>query len=100
MGKAKLCRIEGQTEDDRSLVMDEYLRNTDVIDSGNESVRIKSRELTEGVETDIEKARLLFYFVRDQIKFNMYAPTQQRKDHMASTTLRCSVQEVMSINPA
>ena len=68
--------------------MDEYLKNTDVIDSDNESIRIKSRELTQGVETDIEKGMLLFYFVRDQIKFNMYAPTQQRKDHMASRTLR------------
>jgi len=51
-----------------------YLRATDIIDSDNIAIRQKAKEVSEPYETDIEKAIAIFYFVRDQIKYNPFMP--------------------------
>jgi transglutaminase-like putative cysteine protease len=67
--------------------MEKYLRCTEIIDCDAEAVSEKARALTGGLQTDREKAVALFYFVRDEIKHNPYAPTQAATDHKASLTL-------------
>jgi transglutaminase-like putative cysteine protease len=67
--------------------LDKYLKPTAVIDWDNKAVKQKARELIQELQTDREKAVALFYFVRDGIKHNPYAPQQVLEDYKASTTL-------------
>lgn len=67
--------------------MDDYLRCTEVIDCDSEAVVEKARALTEGMQTDREKVVALFYFVRDEIRHNPYAPLHDRDGYRASATL-------------
>ena len=67
--------------------MEKYLKATPVIDCDNMSIREKTRELTKGQENIIEKAQGLFYFVRDEIQYNMYVPKSLPEHFRASNTL-------------
>jgi transglutaminase-like putative cysteine protease len=64
-----------------------YLKSTNFIDCDTESIKEKARLVTEGLKSDREKAVALYYFVRDQIKHNPYAPCQLPEDYKASSTL-------------
>ena len=64
-----------------------YLRATDIIDSDNIAIRQKAKEVSEPYETDIEKAIAIFYFVRDQIKYNPFMPRFLPEHFRASNTL-------------
>ncbi|HEY49444.1 MAG TPA: transglutaminase domain-containing protein [Dehalococcoidia bacterium] len=64
--------------------MEKYLRCTEAIDCGTDSIKEKAAEVTRGLRTDREKALALFYFVRDEIKHNPYAPSQYLEEHRAS----------------
>lgn len=67
--------------------MQKYLKPTSTFDSDSESIREKARELTQGKEDAIEKARALFYFVRDGISYNIYVPKHMPEHFRASNTL-------------
>ena len=64
-----------------------YLRSTATIDSDSEPVRRQARALTEGLDSDRDKAVALFYYVRDQIRHNPYAPGLVLEDYRASAIL-------------
>jgi len=66
------------------------LKCTETIDCDTQSVRDKAQELTEGLETDREKAVALYYFVRDKIKHNAYAPLHDRNCYRASAILEAA----------
>jgi len=68
------------------IAMENYLTCTEIIDCDTESIVAKAQELTHGLETDREKAVALFYFVRDGIKYNPYAPGDFH-DNRASVVL-------------
>lgn len=68
--------------------LERYLEPTSTIDSDNASVKGKAWELTKGQEDPADKARSLFYFVRDQIKYNMYVPFHLIEHYKASTILQ------------
>ena len=67
--------------------MEKYLKSTSTFDSDSESIEEKARELTQGKEDAIEKARALFYFVRDGISYNIYVPKHMPEHFRASNTL-------------
>jgi transglutaminase-like putative cysteine protease len=69
------------------MEIERYLRPTDLIDSDTESIKKKAKELTHGVEDGVGCAQRLFYFVRDGIKYNIYAPKDSSNDFRASATL-------------
>ncbi len=80
--------------------MAQYLRPTATIDFDTKSVRDKARELTAGLETDREKAVALYYFVRDEIRHNAYAPLYDIDLYKASAVLKagngtCQQQSVL-----
>jgi hypothetical protein len=54
--------------------INQYLKPTFFIDSDAEPVKEKALELTEGVKGEKEKAKRIFYFVRDEIKYNALSP--------------------------
>ena len=67
--------------------MEEYLKSTTFIDFDDESVRDRADALARDLETDREKAVAFYYFVRDCIKHDAYAPTYEMEAYRASTTL-------------
>jgi transglutaminase-like putative cysteine protease len=68
-----------------NLQIREYLKPTPVIDCDSPSIQEKTRDLTKGREDIIAKS--LFYFVRDNIKYNMHVPKSLSEDFRASNTL-------------
>ena len=67
--------------------MQRYLIPTSTFDCDNESIEGKARDLTEADDKVADKARSLFYFVRDEIQYNMYAPLDTLELFRASGTL-------------
>jgi transglutaminase-like putative cysteine protease len=66
-----------------------YLQPTEFFDSNKTKVRRKAFEITENIHNKTEKIKALFYWVRDNIKYNMmsYVP-QIKANFKASVTLR------------
>jgi transglutaminase-like putative cysteine protease len=67
--------------------MEEYLKPTSIVDSDHPLVKDKAQEITKGQKEVIEKARSLFYFVRDHIRYNPYLPRYLPEHFRASNTL-------------
>lgn len=69
--------------------LDLFLKPTFVIDSDSKTVKEKAALLTEKYNLQKEKARELFYFVRDEIKYNPYLSFNSfvLSDYCASKTL-------------
>jgi len=65
-----------------------YLDATYFIDSDHPSMQEKSKEVTGNKADIISKAKSLFYFVRDEIRYNLYAPRILPEHFVASETLR------------
>lgn len=79
--------------------LDNYLRPTPVFDCDHPSIQMKVEELARGRENPVEKARSLFYFVRDEIRYYFYPPPVSPDDiFRASHTL--SVREGFCIPKA
>ena len=69
--------------------LDQYLEPTEFLDFQRERVRNKAHEITDGLKSDKEKTIALFYWVRDNIKYNMYTYNPKIKANLkASVTLR------------
>jgi hypothetical protein len=79
--------------------MEMYLKCTPTIDCDTESVKRKARELTEVLKTEQEKARVLFYFVRDEIKHNPYSPYCYLVDTHGQSPWHFTAQASLDLNP-
>jgi hypothetical protein len=67
--------------------VEKYLKPTPIIDCDHWTIREKADELTKSQKEVKEKARALFYFVRDEIKYNPYMPRYLPEHFRASNTL-------------
>lgn len=67
--------------------MGKYLEATPLIDCEAGSIKEEARDLIEGQETVRSKARGLFYFVRDEIRYNPYSPRYLAEHYRASAIL-------------
>ncbi len=65
----------------------QYLGHTFFIDCDAAPVKEKSDELTTGIEGEREKAVRIFYFVRDEIRYDIYAPRSTDAEFKASHVL-------------
>ena len=68
--------------------MNRYLKCTEIVDCDSAIIKKKARELTRGLKTDREKTIALFYFVRDNIKYNPYDSADRYEYSIASATLK------------
>ncbi len=68
--------------------VDLYLKPTFVIDSDSKVIKAKAVLLTEKYNSHKEKAKELFYFVRDEVKYNPYLAFCSFEDYRASETLQ------------
>jgi len=67
--------------------MEKYLIATPAIDSDSKSIRERAQSLTKNQDEITDKAKSLFYFVRDEIKYNLYVISDLLEDYRASRTL-------------
>lgn len=67
--------------------MERYLRPTPTIDCDHPSIAEKAKALTSGKADTVDKAVSLFYFVRDEIKYNPYVALHELEHYRASRTL-------------
>ena len=66
---------------------EQYLKPTPIIDCDHWTIKEKADELTKRQKEIKEKVRSLFYFVRDEIKYNPYLPRYLLEHFRASNTL-------------
>lgn len=71
----------------RDKKVGQYLESTAIIDCDNKAVQEKAQEVTRGKEGAIEKAKSLFRYARDEIKYNPYLPRYLPEHFRASNTL-------------
>ncbi len=67
--------------------MEKYLKPTTTIDSDNPSIKEKALNLTRGKHDAADKAKSLFYWVRDEIKYNPFLAIEFSKNFRASEIL-------------
>jgi len=68
--------------------IERYLRSSPTIDSDNDAIKEKAVALTKSEQTAADKAKRLFYWVRDIIKYNPLVPLEIFVDYRASKTLK------------
>lgn len=66
---------------------EDYLSPTFFIDCDHPTIKAKAQELTGNLEGAKEKAIRLFYFVKDEIVYNIYAPRPTEAEFRASHVL-------------
>lgn len=71
----------------RNEKVGQYLESTTIINCDNKAVQEKAQEVAKGKEGAIEKAKSLFRYVRDEIKYNPYLPRYLPEHFRASNTL-------------
>ena len=67
--------------------MEGYLKSTAAIDSDNPLIKEKAQNLIKGKRETTDKAKSLFYWVRDEIKYNPFVPLEVLENYRASKTL-------------
>lgn len=70
------------------ISMQDYLKPTATLDCDNQLIREKAQTLTEGADDTPSKAKRLFYWVRDEIKYNPLVPLEVFEGYRASKTLK------------
>jgi transglutaminase-like putative cysteine protease len=68
--------------------MEDYLKPTATIDSGNQLITETAWNLTNRASDNPAKARNLFYWVRDEIKYNPFVPLEVFDSYRATETVR------------
>lgn len=68
--------------------MEKYLLPTSFLDSDHPDIVNLVNRLTEPNDSDREKAKKIFYFVRDSIHYDMYAVSNVGDDYKASSILK------------
>jgi hypothetical protein len=71
----------------KSGIMEKYSLPTPIFDSDNATIKEKMLELTQGLDDPIDKAKALFYFVRDRILYNLHVEKHMPEHFRASSTL-------------
>ncbi len=69
------------------MQLEQYLEPTAIIDSDASIVQDTAQNVTSCAEGTIDKSKKLFYFVRDEIKYNPYLPRYLQEHFQASNTL-------------
>ena len=70
-----------------SSPIEDYLKPTPSIDCESMSITEKAQALTKGQGQITDKAKSLFYFVRDKVKYNPYSPFYLPEHYRASNIL-------------
>jgi len=64
-----------------------WLQPGDIIDSDDPAIRSLAESITTGLAGDAERARAIFYWVRDRIRYNMLAPIDRPEHYRPAATV-------------
>ncbi len=67
--------------------VDKYLDPTSTMDCDNPAIQAQAEQIASGLEDPSLRARALFYFVRDDIRYNIYSPFHLLEHYRASWIL-------------
>jgi len=67
--------------------MPEYLVSTATMDCDHPAIKARAGQVTAGLDNAGAKAKALFYFVRDSIRYNIYSPFHLLEHYRASWIL-------------
>jgi len=67
--------------------VDAYLQPTYFLDSNADAVKGLAGTITAGKATDVDKAVALFYWVRDEIRYDVYSLSEDPADYRASAVI-------------
>lgn len=67
--------------------LEEFLMPGNFVDSDHPAIVAYARRVTAGAKTDVEKAKRLYYAVRDEIRYDPYMPWAKDEAYRASTCL-------------
>ena len=70
------------------MQLDQYLTPSGIFDYNTNILQDKLKSIAGGAKCNIDKSKKIFYFVRDEIKYNPYLPRFLREHFKASNTLR------------
>lgn len=75
--------------DQRRVMTDvtKYLGHTSTMDCDNHAIQAQAERITAGLENPSLRAKALFYFVRDNIRYNIYSPFHLLEHYRASWIL-------------
>ena len=65
-----------------------YLQETPFIDLSDQTLRNHTQELVAGISEIREQVKTIFFFVRDEIKYNPYTSFSEPEDYIASEVLK------------
>lgn len=71
-----------------AIDVEDYLKPTATIDCSSQLIRDKALSLAEGVDDTPSKAKALFYWVRDEIKYNPLVSLEVLESYRVSKTLK------------
>jgi transglutaminase-like putative cysteine protease len=80
--------LEETTVDNNLEIMEKYSLPTPIFDSDNADIKEKALKLTQGLDDPTDKAKALFYFVRDEIPYNLHVEKHMPEHFRASNTLK------------
>ncbi|MGE5379508.1 MAG: transglutaminase-like domain-containing protein [Methylocystaceae bacterium] len=69
------------------MAYEEFLQPTFYLDCNHPLLQTKVQQLTEGCRSPSEVIKQIFYFIRDDIPYNMYAVSGNQKHYQASNIL-------------
>lgn len=64
-----------------------YLQPSACVDSDHPDIIALAKQLTDSTRTELDNAVALYYWVRDEIRYNPYSLGERREDQRASQTL-------------
>ncbi len=67
--------------------MNEFLASTYFINHNSEKIAKEVNKIINSCKNEKDKVVKLFYYVRDNIKYNPYSPFEKKEDYVASTIL-------------
>jgi transglutaminase-like putative cysteine protease len=67
--------------------LQEYLHPSRFINSSHADILLRAGSLIDGLQNDLDKATALYYWVRDEVRYNPYALTPEPDAFLASATL-------------
>jgi transglutaminase-like putative cysteine protease len=68
--------------------MEDYLAPTYFIDCTSSAIKSRSEGLVMGLGDDAEKAKSIFYFVRDRVRYDPYTISTRPEDYRSSEILK------------
>ena len=97
MKKSQQVTMYIQNRGESSQIFKEYLKATGLVDINSPIVRQKANELTQNIITDLEKAKRIYHFVRDEIPYTFTHNLQRASDVLKEKAGQCNSKTTLTV---